>query len=217
MAHSLNDIADRVYPKTQHTRKPPPYLETYQSLLAPFRDREISLLELGVHSGHSLLLWREFLPEARIAGLDLRAAPENVAGLENVTYIRGRQEDRAVLDRVASAHGPFDLIFDDASHVGRLTKASYLHLIGHLKPGGLYIFEDIAASTALPDWPDYAPMRTRPDEGDHFPSYDVGMIGMLKQLVDQVSVGSPVIESLTFYPSMAVLRKSGGVTSEGAG
>lgn len=217
MAQSLNDIADRVYPRTQHTRKPPAYLETYQTLLAPFLGREISLLELGVHSGHSLLLWREFLPDAKIAGLDLRAEPENVSGLDNVTYVCGRQEDPGVLDRVAARHGPFDLIFDDASHVGRLTKASYLHLIGHLKPGGLYIFEDIAASTALPDWPDYAPMEARPDEGDRFPSYETGMIGMLKQLVDQVSVGSPVIESLTFHPSMAVLKKWGGQVSGSTG
>ena len=94
--------------------------------------------------------------------------------------------------------------------MGRLTKASYLHLIGHLKPGGLYIFEDITASTVLEHWPDYAPMVAEPDRGDHFPSYQTGMIGALKQLVDQVSVGSPVIESLTFYPSMAVLKKWGG-------
>ena len=209
MAHSLNQIADRVYPETQHTRKPPTYLDVYEGLLAPYRDREISLLELGVHSGHSLLLWREFLPKARIAGLDLRARPENIDGLDNVTFIHGRQEDAALLQATAMDHGPFDLIFDDASHVGRLTKASYLHLIGHLKPGGLYIFEDIAASTKLPDWPDYAPMEQAADRGDHFPSYDVGMIGVLKQLVDQVAVGSNVIESLTFYPSMAVLKKAG--------
>ena len=209
MAHSLHEIADRVYPDGQHTRKPPTYLDIYQSLLAPFRDRPISLLELGVHSGHSLLLWREYLPKAHIAGLDLRAPPENVTGLDNVTYICGRQEDRAVLDRTVAAHGPFALIVDDASHVGRLTKASYLHLIDHLKPGGLYIFEDIAASVSLPDWPDYAPMVQKPDDGDRFPSYDTGMIGVLKQLVDHAALGRREIASLAFYPSMAVLTKAG--------
>ena len=209
MAHSLHEIADRVYPETQHTRKPPTYLDVYQRILDPFQGRPISLLELGVHSGHSLLLWREFLPEARIAGLDLRGCPENIDGLDNVTFIHGRQEDAALLEATARQHGPFDLIFDDASHIGRLTKASYLHLIGHLKPGGLYIFEDIAASAKLPDWPDYAPMEAAADQGDRFPSYDVGMIGVLKQLVDQVAVGSNVIESLCFYPSMAVLKKVG--------
>ena len=162
-----------------------------------------------MHSGHSLLLWREYLPEARIVGLDLRDPPDNLKGLENVTYIHGRQEDRAALDCAVADHGPFDLIVDDASHVGRLTKASYLHLIRHLKPGGLYIFEDIAASVSLPDWPDYAPMVENPDQGDRFPSYETGMIGVLKQLVDQAALGRREIASLSFYPSMAVLRKAG--------
>ena len=106
--------------------------------------------------------------------------------------------------------GPFDLIFDDASHVGRLTKGV---LPAPDRPseagGGLYIFEDIAASAKLPDWPDFAPMEQIADQGNRFPSYEVGMIGVLKQLIDQVAMGSNVIHSLTFYPSMAVLRKAG--------
>ena len=210
MTPSLHEIADRVYPDGQHTRKPPTYLDTYQTILAPFQGKAISLLELGVHSGHSLLLWREFLPDARITGLDMRTPPDNIAGLENVTYIRGRQEDEAVLDQTTAANGPFDLIVDDASHIGRLTKASYRHLFEHLKPGGLYIFEDIAASVRFPDWPDYAPMTKVPDQGDRFPSYDVGMIGVLKQLVDDVALGKGDIASLTFYASMAVLTKAQG-------
>ena len=52
-------------------------------------------------------------------------------------------------------------------------------------------------------------MTEAPDQGDQFPSYNTGMIGALKQLVDQVAVGSNTIESLTFYPSMAVLKKVG--------
>lgn len=208
MTQTLHDIADRVYPAGQHTRKPPTYLDTYQKILAPYCARDVSLLELGVHSGHSLLLWREFLPRARITGLDMRTAPENIEGLENVTYICGRQEDVAVLDRTTADNGPFDLIVDDASHIGRLTKASFQHLFSHLKSGGLYIFEDIAASVRFPNWPDYAPMAKAPDEGDRFPSYETGMIGVLKQLVDDAALGKNDIASLTFYASMAVLTKA---------
>ena len=177
--------------------------------MAPYRGKDLSLLELGVHSGHSLLLWREFLPQAHITGLDLRAAPENITGLDNVTYICGRQEDAAALEMTTAANGPFDLIVDDASHVGRLTKASYQHLFDHLMPGGLYIFEDIAASVRFPDWPDYAPMTPRVDDGDRFPSYETGMIGVLKQLVDDAALGKNDIASLTFCASMAVLTKAG--------
>ena len=138
----------------------------------------------------------------------MRVAPENISGLDNVTYICGRQEDFDVLDRATADNGPFDLIVDDASHIGRLTKASFQHLFSHLKPGGLYIFEDIAASVRFTDWPDYAPMTRPPDEGDRFPSYETGMIGVLKQLVDEAALGKNDIASLTFYASMAVLTKA---------
>ena len=37
----------------------------------------------------------------------------------------------------------FDIIIDDASHIGELTKTSFWHLFDHhLKPGGLYAIED---------------------------------------------------------------------------
>ena len=41
------------------------------------------------------------------------------------------------------APGGFDIIIDDASHIGELTKTTFWHLFDHhLKPGGLYAIED---------------------------------------------------------------------------
>lgn len=204
---TFHSIADRVYPDTQHTRKPAPYLALYEDLFAPLRDQPISLLELGVHSGHSLLLWHEFFPHAQIVGLDMRAAPANIPSTR-VTYVQGRQEDPGALARAARAGGPFDLIVDDASHIGRLTKASFHALFtAHLKSGGIYVLEDIAASARFPDWPDYRAMKDPVDDGDHLPSYDTGMIGFLKQLADQVATGRGDIASIEIRPSIAVIRK----------
>jgi spermidine synthase len=37
----------------------------------------------------------------------------------------------------------FDIIIDDASHFGDLTKIAFWHLFdNHLKPSGLYVIED---------------------------------------------------------------------------
>lgn len=199
-------LADAIYPADQHTRKPESYLALYDRLFAPLRDHPVSLLELGIHSGHSLHLWHGYFPEARITGVDLRPCPEDIPA-ERVVYVRGRQEDPSAIAR-AAARGPFDIIIDDASHVGRLTKATYgLLFRDHLKPGGLYVLEDIAASTKLPGWPDYRPMEALADEGDRFPSYDTGMIGVLKQLIDQVATGRGEIDRVEVFSSLAVIRK----------
>jgi hypothetical protein len=58
---------------------------------------------------------------------------------------KGNQADKAFLSKVASKTAPdgFDIIIDDASHIGELTKTSFWHLFDHhLKPGGLYAIED---------------------------------------------------------------------------
>lgn len=205
---SFHALADAVYPAAQHTRKPGSYLTLYDSLFAGLREAPVSLLELGVHGGHSLHLWHRFFPQAEITGLDMRPCPADMPD-SRVAYVQGRQEEpRAIAE--AARRGPFDIIIDDASHVGRLTKATWRLLFrDHLKAGGLYVLEDIAASTTLPDWPDYAPMTPMPDAGDRFPSYDIGMIGFVKQLVDQAATGRGEVAGVEIHPSVAVIRKRG--------
>lgn len=203
---TFHALADAIYPAEQHTRKPASYLDLYERLFEGLRDAPLSLLELGIHSGHSLHLWHRYFPNARITGVDMRPCPADIPD-DRVTYVRGRQEDPASIGRAAE-RGPFDIIIDDASHIGRLTKATFgLLFRDHLKPGGLYVLEDIAASTTLPDWPDYRPMETLPDEGDRFPNYDTGMIGFTKQLIDQVATGRGDISVVEVHPSVAVIRK----------
>ena len=50
------------------------YLDVYHPILVPWLDKEIKLLELGVYhlyQGHSLELWRDYLPRATIVEIDL--------------------------------------------------------------------------------------------------------------------------------------------------
>ncbi len=204
---AFKDIADDVYPATQHTRKPPVYEAVYEETLGHLRDTPIRMLELGVHSGHSLLLWHAFLTKADITGVDMRPPPDNLPG-DRVTFVQGRQEDEAVIAK-AAAGGSFDVIVDDASHIGRFTKRSFQLLFDqHLKPGGVYIVEDIAASVHLPNWPDYAPLEPPRDEGDRFHSYDTGIIGFLKQVADIAACHGRSVQSVCFRQSIAIIRKS---------
>ena len=203
---SIHALADAIYPAEQHTRKPASYLALYDKLFAERRDEPLSLLELGVHSGHSLHLWHSYFASAHITGLDMRPCPADIPD-SRVTYVQGLQEEPRAID-IATQNGRFDIIVDDASHVGHLTKASFgLLFRKHLKPGGLYILEDIAASTTLPEWPDYKPLQVEPDQDHRFPSYDNGMIGFLKQLVDQVATSKGEISSIEIHASVAVIHK----------
>ena len=123
--------------------KPVPYLPIYERLLGPLRRRQFTLLELGVWAGHSLEMWRDAFPRATIIGIDLN--PPDLHLGRRVHIVRGDQADAALMKRVRDNHAAkgFDVIVDDASHIGVTTARSLQVLYSdHLRPGGLYCIED---------------------------------------------------------------------------
>jgi hypothetical protein len=131
------------------------YLERYDPILEPWLEKKIVLLELGVHKGGSLLLWRDYFPLGTIVGIDI-SLPEEFKPTERIHIYEGSQADPKFLSHVANEIAPdgFDIIIDDASHVGDLTKIAFWHLFdNHLKPNGLYVIEDWVTGY-WDDWPD---------------------------------------------------------------
>jgi hypothetical protein len=163
--------------------KPLAYLEIYEERIGPMRDEPISILELGVAKGKSMEMWRDYFPKATIAGVDL--LPEWESNEERVRIYRGRQDDPALLGRVAAECAPdgFDIIVDDAAHIGQLAKASFWHLfVNHLKPGGTY---------ALKDWgPGYWGNHVYYPDGDFFRHREDD--GLLHKLANKIIRQAPV-------------------------
>lgn len=98
--------------------KPTPYLPIYEQLLAPLRRRKFALLELGVWGGHSLEMWRDAFPRATVIGVDL--TPPDLDLGPRVHIMRGDQADAELMQRLRNEYAPsgFDIIIDDASHMG---------------------------------------------------------------------------------------------------
>jgi hypothetical protein len=167
------------------------YLELYDPILAPWIDRKLTLLEIGIHKGGSVKLWRDYFSNAKIVGIDLKL-PKNFVPGERVQVFEGSQADTEFLSEVAMQTAPegFDIIIDDASHVGELTKTTFWHLFDrHLKPGGLYAIEDWGTGY-LDDFPDGKKFDPKPSSLDPFPCHSHGMVGFVKELVDEQGAGS---------------------------
>jgi hypothetical protein len=222
---------------TGHAVKPVPYLAIYEQLLAPLRRRAFTLLELGVWGGHSLEMWRDAFPRATIVGVDL--VPPDLDLGSRVHIIRGDQTDAALLQDIRKKYAPegFDVVIDDASHVG-ITTARTLQIMymTHLRPGGLYCIEDWGTGY-LPDWHDGGPLAapldsqfldsaTTPMDAEVaksvvMPSHDSGVVGLIKRLIDHTAsgtigfaqsdaVGDALgIESMTIWDGVVALRKPG--------
>jgi SAM-dependent methyltransferase len=146
--------------------KPADYGRAYEAVLAARLGCPTDILELGVQSGRSLLLWKSLFPSGVIVGVDLNAAHiDDETG--RIHLVQGFQQDPSTLDRAAAlAPDGFDVIIDDASHIAEYTAASFRYLFHqHLKPGGWYVLEDwtVAYQEAWPDGTAYRP----PAEGQN--------------------------------------------------
>jgi hypothetical protein len=125
-----------------------------------------------------------------------------------VHLVAGDQSDAELMHRIATQHAPggFEVIIDDASHVGQLTARSLQALYGsHLRNGGYYIIEDWATGY-VPAWPDggdptavvgvaqldeavEVPREDGSGSAQRLASLDFGMVGLVKRLIDHTAAG----------------------------
>jgi SAM-dependent methyltransferase len=178
------------------------YIEKYERHVGHLRNNNVKILELGVFHGGSLLMWEEYFAKGLIVGLDMSPNPLKEMP-ERVRFYQGSQDDDALLDRLSQECAPdgFDIIIDDASHIGTITRASFRNLfMKHLKPGGIYVIEDWGTGY-WSSWPDGSEYRmpielssevkgqsiTKHAVDPDFASHNFGMVGFIKELVDEVS------------------------------
>ncbi|MEP9379846.1 class I SAM-dependent methyltransferase [Aquabacter sp. CN5-332] len=129
--------------------KPESYLNIYERYFSHMRDDAVTILELGVATGKSMLMWSDYFSKGTIVGIDLfppgSEMPTMPRNENRIHMYRGAQNDTEFLSRVSNEIAPngFDIIIDDAAHIGELAKVSFSHLfLKHLKPGGIYGLED---------------------------------------------------------------------------
>lgn len=128
------------------------YFDVYERYLQPYRNKPITYLEIGVQEGGSLNLMREYLgTSAKIVGVDIDPKCKR-SEQEGFEIHIGSQEDHTFLQTVAEASQGFDIIIDDGGHTSNQQIASFISLWPHLRPGGVYIVEDLHCSQYWPGW-----------------------------------------------------------------
>ena len=119
------------------------YFEPYHRHLQGFRGRPVHMVEIGVYGGGSLGMWRHYLgPEALIYGVDIDPAARALAA-ENVSIFIGDQQDPEFWADFRARVPRVDIVLDDGGHTFRQQVTTLEALLGHLRPGGVYLCEDI--------------------------------------------------------------------------
>ncbi|SCG58567.1 class I SAM-dependent methyltransferase [Micromonospora halophytica] len=155
------------------------YTGHYEEQFARYRDQPVRLLEIGIGGfdgqlgGASLKMWKKYFHRGLIYGLDL--FDKSALNQGRLTALTGDQSDPAALTAIAEEHGPFDIVIDDGSHENEHVRTSFDALFPYVRPGGLYVIEDMQTSY-IPRCGGTAGPVAGPDT----------TVGLLKRLLDDI-------------------------------
>lgn len=120
------------------------YHRFYPWFLNHLRGENINLLEIGIDRTESLKLWNGYFDSVNLHGIDI---DEKEFSEAKVTLHKIDQSNASELENFVATVGiKFDVILDDGSHVPEHQILTINKLWELVKPGGIYIIEDIETS-----------------------------------------------------------------------
>lgn len=133
------------------TDKGTQYTQVYDRWLGHAREQRMRMLEIGLYNGGSFRMWRDYLPNTVLHGIDIDA--RTLAYQDEVANSEVRlvdQGDPAALEAfVAELGGNYDFILDDGGHTMLQQIVSFEVLWPQIMPGGIYAIEDLGTSYYL--------------------------------------------------------------------
>jgi hypothetical protein len=127
------------------------YGEFYEKYLGPLKSLDlVNGLEIGIYNGASLKVFEEYFPKVFMIGLDIddksHLQTPNIS-----TGILDQSNDNSLklfYNHCIENNHYFDFILDDGSHHMLDQQLTLGYLFPLLKPGGIYIIEDLHTSIA---------------------------------------------------------------------
>jgi hypothetical protein len=122
------------------------YIHVYEGLLEPIRFTAQNVLEIGINTGNSHRMWRDYFPDATVYGVDL------------FDFCDGMKDEERIEVRFGNAYTPgmvnsfseikFDVIVDDGPHSLESQVFCVENYTSLLSNNGILIIEDIP----YPEW-----------------------------------------------------------------
>ena len=138
------------------------YLKHYEKKFESIRNDVTKILEIGLNTGGSHLMWLEYFPNAMVYAIDNRILYEEYVTNKRtggrLTMVDGwddRDENRLIvfngdqsnIEDLNNFRGEcgseFDIIIDDGGHTMRQQQTSFGFLYNDLKSNGIYVIEDL--------------------------------------------------------------------------
>lgn len=114
--------------------------EFYEEHFLPYRDKNITLLEVGASHGGSLRMWYDYFRNGKIISVDRQNTL--MPDMKKYPDIQIYFED-GYSDAFISKVPPLDIVIDDGPHTSSSQIAFVTKYFDLVKPGGLLVIEDI--------------------------------------------------------------------------
>lgn len=120
------------------------YFDIYEQHFSRFRNKSPVVLEIGVGSGGSSQMWKQFFGEgSKIIGIDINPDCKQYAD-EGIEIYIGSQSDDTLLEMLSQKYC-FDIIIDDGSHLSHDMIKTFEFFYDKLSKNGVYLVEDCHA------------------------------------------------------------------------
>jgi hypothetical protein len=178
------------------------YFDIYHRHFAKFQGREINILEIGIYSGGSLGMWKQYFgPKCRVFGVDIAEDCKSYED-EQTTILIGDQSDRKFWARVRSEVPPLDVVIDDGSHVPEHQIVTLEEMLPHVRLGGVFLCEDM--ETTGNRMMEYVTSLTR----NLCEANKTNPDGTISETSTHASWFQSQIHSVHFYPFVTVIEKN---------
>jgi SAM-dependent methyltransferase len=173
------------------------YFDIYARHLSKFVGKKVEILEIGIYSGGSLEMWRSYFGEnCHIYGVDIEEACKAYEN-DHVSVFIGDQANRTFWSTFKDTVDGIDILIDDGGHMPEQQKITLEEMLQHIRPGGVYICEDIHGAF------------------NNFSTFAAGLVNELNNLnlLSDNTLGSNVtqfqaaVHSIHFYPYVVVIEK----------
>ncbi len=181
------------------------YFDIYDFWFSKYKNKPITILEIGVYQGGSLNMWRDYFGEkAQIYAIDINPSCKKFE-TENTKIFIGSQEDRTFLQKVRSQIPKPDIIIDDGGHSMNQQIVSFEELYGHVKKDGIYLCEDLHTSY----WQIYGGGYKKSGSFIEYSKNFIDAINAWYAGDDKLKVNELTRSTygLHYYPSMLIIQK----------
>jgi hypothetical protein len=144
-----NDLLNFFNQSKYYSLKYKNYFPIYEKLFSKFRGKKITFVEIGVLSGGSLFMWKNYFgDDARIIGIELNPDAKKFEK-EGFEIFIGNQTDENFWKDFFDKVGQVDIILDDGGHTNFQQIVTCCSCIPFIKDEGLMVVEDVFHSYGL--------------------------------------------------------------------